>query len=75
MMADLKADKYYDLRCDFCFLMWSTDFDGGRGMFTNREALLRSARKAGWGVKNGKNACPICGRKHSGKHKADLEEE
>ena len=59
-MADLKADRYYDLRCDFC---WSTDFDGGRGMYTSRETLLRSARRAGWRVRKGQNACPVCVKK------------
>ena len=61
-MAALKPDRYYDLRCDFCYCMWSTDFDGGRGMYTNRDLLVRQARHDGWRVRQGKNACPECVR-------------
>lgn len=62
-MADLKADRFYDLRCDHCYMWWSTDFDGGRGMYYSRESLLGDAKLAGWRRRGYKNLCPECFRK------------
>lgn len=59
-MASLRPDRYYDLQCDFCSCNWSTDFDGGREMYNDRALLIREAKRAGWGVRKGKNACPKC---------------
>ena len=62
-MATLRPDRYYDLQCDYCCCNWSTDFDGGREMFSSRDLLLRQAKSAGWAVRKGKNACPECAKK------------
>ena len=60
----LKIDKYFDLRCDICYCQWSTDFEGGRGMFADAKVLRYCAKMAGWKYSRDHNVnlCPECAK-------------
>ena len=54
----LRVDTWYDISCDRCGLIRSTDF--GMGMSDNIRLLRAEAKHEGWRCIDGKNTCPNC---------------
>ncbi len=59
----LRIDKYYDTRCDKCFMARSVDIDGGLGFWEGSvESFRRKLDHEGWKNIKGKTLCPNCAK-------------
>lgn len=53
-----RADRYYDVGCDFCGKHLSTDYQ--TGLFDTRRQAETKAKQIGFKTKDKKNICPEC---------------